>query len=158
MHWICRFIIATLAAIVASQALISAVFQIVYQAITQVCPALASVPLSFTFTSHSSSSCNLSCCRTAGFRQSKRVFGVMLFSFHAIAQQWHWKAWCLCSVVLVQVSCACLLLVDGPDQHNHPGGSCSNVISFAHEPHDVITAFCRLTNPNNLDAQSHMAA
>lgn len=31
----CRFIIATLAAIVASQALISAVFQIVYQAITQ---------------------------------------------------------------------------------------------------------------------------
>ena len=34
----CRFIIATLAAIVASQALISAVFQIVYQAITQASP------------------------------------------------------------------------------------------------------------------------
>ena len=36
MLGLCRFIIATLAAIVASQALISAVFQIVYQAITQV--------------------------------------------------------------------------------------------------------------------------
>ena len=39
----CRFIIATLAAIVASQALISAVFQIVYQAITQASSAPFSI-------------------------------------------------------------------------------------------------------------------